>query len=93
MHPGMLMSTSNTLYVVELSVGFETNLINNANRKFEKYCYLLQDLESKHHHINFVSLSISSLGISGQSCYSFIQICTDLSITTGHTNYIVTKLA
>ena len=35
--PDMLILTSNTLYVVELSVGFETNLNNNASRKFEKY--------------------------------------------------------
>ena len=47
LRPDMLILTSNTLYVVELSVGFETNLNNNASRKFEKYRYLLHSLESK----------------------------------------------
>ena len=38
LRPDMLISTPcDTLYVIELSVGFETNLKNNANRKFTKY--------------------------------------------------------
>ena len=92
LRPDMLILTSNTLYVVELSVGFETNLNNNASRKFEKYRYLLHDLESKYRRVKFANLSISSLGIFGQSCNSFIQMCTDLAINTGHTKYIITKL-
>ena len=82
----MLISNSNALYVVELSVGFETNLNNNASRKFEKYHYLLNDLKSKYRLVKFVDLSISSLGIFGQSCNSFIEMCTNLYINTGHTN-------
>ena len=88
----MLILTSNALNVVELSVGFETNLNNNASRKFEKYRYLLHDLKSKYRLDNFVSLSISSLGIFGQSCNSFIEMYTDLSINTDHNNYLMTKL-
>ena len=87
-----LILASNTLCVVELSVGFETNLNNNASRKFEKHRYLLHDIEAKYCHVKFVNLSISSLGIFGQYCNSFIQMCTDLSINTGHTKYIITKL-
>ena len=71
----MLISTpSNTIYVLELSVGFETNLDNNADRKFSKYRYLLNDLTSKYRHVKFLSLSIGSLGIFRQSCDSFIQM-------------------
>ena len=64
LRPEMLILTSNTLYVVELSVGFETNLNNNAGRKFEKHRYILHDLESKYRHVKFFNLSIRSLGIS-----------------------------
>ena len=63
----------------------------NASRKFEKYHYLLHDLKSKYPLVKFVNLFISSLGIFGQSCNSFIEMCTDVSINTGHTNYIITK--
>ena len=93
LRPNMLISTpSNTLYVLELSVGFETNLDNNASRKFSKYRYLLNDLTSKYRHVKFVNLSIGSLGIFGQSSDSFIQMCSDLTIDKAHANYIITKL-
>ena len=72
LRPDMLISTpSNTLYVLQFSVGFEPNLDNIANRKFTKHRYLLYDLTSKYRHVKFVNLSISSLGIFWQSCDSF----------------------
>ena len=74
LRPDMLILTSNNLYVVELSVGFEINLSNNTSRKFGEYRYLLHDLESEYRHVKFDNLSISSLGIFGQSCNSFFQI-------------------
>ena len=93
LRPDMLISTScNTLYVIELSVGFETNLKNNANRKFTKYRYLLNDLSSKYRHAKSMNLSISSLGIFGKSCDSVSKMCNDLTTNTGHTNFIITKL-
>ena len=57
------------------------------------YRYLLNDLTSKYRHVEFVNLSIGSLGIFGQSCDSFIQMCSDLTIDKAHTNYIITKLS
>ena len=81
------------LSMLELSVGFETNLDNNADRKFSKYRYLLNDLTSKYRHVEFVNLSIGSLGIFGQSCDSFIQMCSDQTIDKAHTNYIITELS
>ena len=89
----MIMDISkSTLLGHELSVGFETNLDNNADRKFSKYRYLLNDLASKYRHVNCVNLSVGSIGIFGQSCNSFIQMCSDLTINKSHTNYIITKL-
>ena len=66
LRPDMLISSSDTLYVIELSVGFEANLNNSVSRKFEKYRYIFHNLESKYRLVKFVNLSISSLGISGQ---------------------------
>ena len=73
-------------------MSFEANLNNNSSRKFEKYRYLLHDLESKYRHFKFVNLSICSFGTFEHFCNSFIQMCMDLSIYTGHANYIITKL-
>ena len=94
LRPDMLISTpSNTLYVLELSVGFETNLYDNADRKFTKYRYLLNHLTLKCHHVKFVNLSIGFVGIFGQSCDSFIQMCSDLTIDNAHINYIIDRLS
>ena len=76
-----------------MSVGFETNLDDSVSRKFAKYRCLLNDLTSKYRLVKFVNLSIGSLGNFGQSCDSFIQICSDLTIDEAHTNYIITKLS
>ena len=92
LRPNMLISTPDIPYVLELSGGFETSLNNNASRKLEEYRYLLNDLKSKLHHVKFIALSISSFGNFGQSCNSFIQMCSDLSINTGQINYIITNL-
>lgn len=40
-----------------------------------------------------VNLSTASLGIFGQSCDSFIQICSDLAINEGHINCIIGELS
>ena len=46
--PDMLIKTaSNCLYVIELTVGFEINLDNNALREAEKYRSLLKELRPK----------------------------------------------
>ena len=89
----VLTCSSRLLLILSmLSVGFETNLDNNASWKFTKYHYVLNDLTSKNRQVKFVNLSIGSLGIFGQSCDSFIQMCSDLTIDNALTNYIITEL-
>ena len=58
--PDMLLSIANNiLYIIELTVGFETNIDNNTSRKNEKYCNLIQELSSNYHKVKFVNISIS----------------------------------
>ena len=43
--PDMLLSTANNIpYIIEFIVGFETNIVKNASRKYEKYRSLKQQL-------------------------------------------------
>ena len=66
--PDTLLSTAdNILYIIELTVGFETNLNNNPNRKNLKYRSLRADLAKDFNKIKFVNLSVSCLGIFGNS--------------------------
>jgi len=80
------------IYIIELTVGFDTNINLNAERKKDKYMQLTRDLSSKYRSVNFINLSISSLGIFGKSCNSFIAMCNDLNIDKQNLNYALRKI-
>ena len=81
LRPDILFSTAdNILYIIELTVSFETNLNINASRKELKYRPLQVDLDKAYDRIKFVNLCISSLGIFGNSSDSFLQVCHDIGI-------------
>ena len=62
--PGLLIKTSSSsLYLLELMVGFESNLENNCIRKNAKYVHLVTELRSSFKNVEFINLSMSSLGI------------------------------
>ena len=89
----MLFSTANNIrYIIELTVGFETNIDKNASRKYEKYRSLKQELSSNYHEVKFINISISSLGIFGNSCDANIQMYNDLDFDKKHLKYILKKL-
>ena len=91
--PDMLLSTASIiLYIIELTVGFETNIDNNASRKYEKYPNLIQELSSNYHKVKFINISISSLGIFGNSCDAYIQMYKDLNCEEKLLNYILKNL-
>ena len=54
------------LYILELTVGFESNLQVNAKRKHQKYHDLIKEQESIFGKVKFVNLSLSTLGVFGQ---------------------------
>ena len=88
LRPDMLISTgSATIYIIELTVGFDTNINLNAERKKDKYMQLTHDPSSKYRSVNFINVSISSLGIFGKSCNSFIAMCNVLNIDKQNLNY------
>ena len=93
LRPDMILSTVDKLYIIELTVGFETNLANNARRKELKYRSLVTDLSNDYHSIEFINLSISCLGIFGQSSESFLTMCTKLGFDNQHLNFIISKLS
>ena len=43
----LLLTTENTLYVAELTVGHESNLENNSKRKEQKYSELVKGKTTK----------------------------------------------
>ena len=94
LRPDLLLHTKdNCLYILELTIGFETNLNNNAERKHLKYSQLVSDLRSQYKSVTFVNLTMSSLGIYANSCLSFLEMCDSLSIDNHHKRFLISKLS
>ena len=72
--PDLLLSTPDKyLYVIELTVGFESKPTDNVNRKKAKYQNLIRELNNKFISVKFINLSISSLGVFHKECHTFIK--------------------
>ena len=85
-----LIAPDNSLYVLELTVGFETNIAINGNRKATKYRPLLLDLKPRYHKINFVNMSMGALGILESSSDSLLHMMKELG-TDNSTQKVIIK--
>ena len=65
----IVTENESTIFVLELTVGFETNIDLNTKRKAKKYKEMLKSLENEFEKVNFVNLSMGALCIVGaHSC-------------------------
>ena len=78
-------------YIIELTVSFEGNVDLNLKREHDKYLQLTHDLSSMHRCVRLSNLSISSLGVVGDSCKSFIEMCKGLDVERQHKVHILRK--
>ncbi len=91
--PDLLLATSSKyLYIIERTVGFESNLQKNVERKKSKYKELISEQKEHFDSVKFVNLSISSLGVFAKECSTFIQILDDLSFEKTQQNYCIRKI-
>ena len=77
------------LYVLELTVGFESNLNNNAVRKKEKYLNLIKEMSRNYRCVKFVNLSLSSLGIFSDEFSMFLDMMNNIGIDKTQQLYII----
>ncbi len=93
MRPDLLIRLENKcIYILELTVGFESNLLINATRKRQKYEELINEQHKYYEKVKFVNLSISSLGIFSHSSLSFIEMLKDLNFDDKCRKYFVRKI-
>ena len=88
----LFLIQSKCLYVLELTVGFESNLNNNAVRKKEKYLNLINEMSRNYRCVRFVNLSMSSLGVFSDECSTFLDMMNDIGIDKKHQLYIIKKM-
>ena len=75
LRPDMLMTLQNKcIYILELTIGYESNLKNNATRKREKYEDLIKEQQKHYEKVKFVNVSISSLSVFSESSSGLIEM-------------------
>ena len=87
----VLVLNNTTVYLLELTDGFESNIKVNSNRKAAKYHPLLTNLRTEYTNINFVNISMCALGIFGTSSDTFLQVLKDLNLNQDLTHHIIMK--
>ena len=80
------------LYILELTVGFESNLQVNANRKYQKYHDLIKEQESNFDKVKFVNLSLSTLEVFGRASESFDDMLRNLKFDGQQSKFIKKKI-
>ena len=85
----LFLIQSKSLYVLELTVGFESNLNNNAVRKKEKYLNLINEMSRNYRCVRFVNLSMSSLGVFSNECSTFLDMMNGIVIDKKQQRYII----
>ena len=90
--PDLLLLTDNKiLYILELTVGFETNIQNNSDRKNAKYSSLINDLSPSYSKVVFINLSMGAIGVMGSSCNSLLSLLHELHFDKTITKRIIMK--
>ena len=93
LRPDLVLTIENKcIYVLELTVGFESNLLHNARRKREKYQDLVNEQLKKYEKAQFVNVSISSLGVLSETSLSLIEMLKDLEFDEACRKYLVRKI-
>ena len=92
LRPDLVFVLNNTtVYLLELTVGFESNIKVNSERKAAKYHPLLTNLRTEYTNINSVNLSMSALSIYGTSSDTFLQMIKDLNFNQNLIHQIIMK--
>ena len=88
----VLISNNSTLYILELTLGFEYNIQTNSDRKSSKYSSLLLDLKHAYSDVKFTNLSMSTLGIMGKSSESLLLMFDDLKLDKTAQKHVIKKI-
>ena len=88
LRPDLLIISKGVLYVLELTVGFETNLCNNSVRKHNKYKDLIVSLSQSYEDVKFINLSMGALGVYSKSCNSFFSMMDELKLSEVEKKYM-----
>ena len=90
--PDIIIVDDKDLYVLELTVGFETNMGLNAMYKQKRYETILDLLKINYVNVKFINLSMGAIGIYGKSCSNFKGMFLGLGMNDNEANYMLRKV-
>ena len=61
-------------FVVELTIGFKSNIAKNEVQKRNKYKSLTQSLKSNYDQVKYINLSLGASGIIGKGLLFFLKV-------------------
>ena len=78
LRPDLVLVLDNaSIYILELTVGFESSIMINSDRKTIKYHPVINHPHSSYAVVTFANLSMSAVGVFGTSSESFLLMLTD----------------
>ena len=85
----IVIDKSNRMYIIELTVGHESNAESNAKRKAEKYSQLLLDeaLCRSYRSSDFINLVMTTGGVFSKDTRSFFTMLNTLKIDSSLIKY------
>ena len=91
--PDMIIKRNNDLWILELSVGFETNLEKNRNAKNLGYNIMVQCLKTTYRKVKFINLSLGAIGVYSKAQHTLSDLLSDLEVDKAHSSYLVSKIS
>ena len=95
LRPDMVITdaSSDSIFVVELTVGFENRIQDNAVRKANHYKNLCNQLKNRYSYVKFINLSMGAIGVVGKSSRCFYDLLMNhLKLDETHNNFLVRKI-
>ena len=88
----LLILPSYCLYVLELTIGYESDLSSNSIRKEEEYRQLIVELRSRYKEIHLVNLPMGAFSVMSRSSTSFLDIMKDLYLGENTRSFVIRRL-
>ncbi|CAB4015646.1 Hypothetical predicted protein [Paramuricea clavata] len=88
----VLNNTKDTICVIELTVGFETNITKNCKRKAARYKDICGSLRPRFRKVKYFNLSMGAIGMISKECKDFYKFLDeDMLLEAPQKTYLVKK--
>ena len=88
----MLIIFNQTLCIIEVTVGFESNVNSNSIWKMHKYSKLVDTFSPKYDAVKCVYVSMGTLGMFGTSCDTFVAMLNEVGTTQSQKDYVLRSM-